>query len=72
MEENSPRTVINNLLASAEKISDINVQTNMIEAAKSIEYLLVLLRECESYIRGVSEYPEPPRFLLAVQQMLGE
>ena len=66
----NPHAVITRLNADAEKAGDAAMKANMLEAAKSMEYLLALLNECADYIEGVKEYPEPPRFIKAVKEVL--
>jgi len=66
----NPRKIIAKLNADAEKVDDAAIKANMLEAAETVNYLLLLLHECADYIEGVKEYPEPPRFIIAVREAL--
>ena len=69
-ETQNPNVVIAQLKADAEKVNDAAIKADMLEAAETMNYLLLLLNECVDYIEGVKEYPEPPRFILAVREAL--
>jgi len=68
----NPKTIITKLSTDSEKVDNTDVKANMLEAVKSMEYLLILLKECADYIEGVREYPDPPRFIRAVREALNE
>ena len=66
----NPNTIIAQLNADAEKVGSAEIRTHLLDAAQSMGYLLILLKECTEYIEGVKEYPDPPRFLKAVEEVL--
>ena len=66
----SPRQVARRLNQNSEKMADASVQQTMLDGAETIEYLLLLLKECASYIEDVKEYDRPPRFIKAVREAL--
>ncbi len=66
----TPLQVAQKLAAEAEKIQDAELQKSMQDGAETVIYLMALLRECASYIEDINEYDEPPRFIIAVREIL--
>lgn len=66
----SPLQVAKRLFEAAEKDEHAAIRSELQDGAETIRYLVLLLRECSSYISDIKEYEKPPRFLLAVQEAL--
>jgi len=66
----APIAVAQKLAEAAQSTADTTLQQSLHQGAETINYLLILLKECEVYIEGASGEDHPPRFIKAVQAVL--
>ncbi len=66
----TPRQISKKLSENSKKAEYSPIQQDLRDGAETIDYLLILLKECADYIDAVKEYDKPPRFIIAVREAL--